>query len=84
MVAWMSMMGAESLAYHEQTVLGRSDDPVEAARGYYASHGETPMSWGGSGAALLGLSGEVDLDDWRAVFATGGAHDPVTHQRLVA
>jgi conjugative relaxase-like TrwC/TraI family protein len=80
----MSMMGAESLGYHERTVLGRVGDPVEAALDYYASRGETPMAWGGSGAGFLRLSGEVGLEDWRAVFATGGAHDPETHQRLVA
>ncbi|MGA3221362.1 MAG: relaxase domain-containing protein [Acidimicrobiales bacterium] len=65
----MRMMGAESLAYHEHAVLGRAQGPVEGALGYYASRGETPMAWGGSGAARLGLSGEVDLDEWRAVFA---------------
>lgn len=80
----MRMMGAESLGYHERTVLGRGDDPVASALDYYASRGETPMVWGGSGAALLGLSGEVGLDEWRAIFATGGAHDPDTHERLVA
>ncbi|MGH9107797.1 MAG: MobF family relaxase [Acidimicrobiales bacterium] len=80
----MRLMGAGSLGYHERTVLGRGDDPVGNALDYYASRGETPMVWGGSGAALLGLSGEVDLDEWRAVFATGGAHHPGTHARLVA
>jgi conjugative relaxase-like TrwC/TraI family protein len=77
------MMGAESVAYHERTVLGRGDDPVASALDYYASAGETPMAWGGSGAALLGLSGQVDLDEWRAVFATGGPHHPDSHERLV-
>ncbi len=48
----MRMMGAESIGYHERTVLGRSDDPVTSALDYYASRGETPMVWGGSGAAL--------------------------------
>ena len=46
------MMGAHSVAYHEHTVAGRGDDPVANALDYYASRGETPMSWGGSGAAL--------------------------------
>ena len=70
------MMGIGSVAYHEHTVAGRGDDPVAGALEYYASRGETPMAWGGSGAAWLGLDGEVDLDEWRAVFATGGAHHP--------
>ncbi len=76
-------MGAESIGYHERTVLGRGDDPVASALDYYASKGETPTVWGGSGAASLGLSGDVGLDEWRAVFATGGPHDPDSHQRLV-
>ena len=79
----MRMMGEGSVAYHEHTVAGRADDPVESALDYYASRGETPMSWGGSGAALLGLSGEVDMEKWRAVFGTGGARHPETGERLV-
>ena len=51
-MAWMRMMGAHSVAYHEHTVAGRGDDPVANALDYYSSRGETPMSWGGSGAAL--------------------------------
>ena len=57
-------MGAHSVAYHEHTVVGRGDDPVVNALDYYASRGETPMSWGGSGARLLGLEGEMDVADW--------------------
>jgi conjugative relaxase-like TrwC/TraI family protein len=83
-VAWMRMMGAHSVAYHEHTVAGRGDDPVANALDYYASRGETPMSWGGSGAALLGLEGEVDMADWRALFGAGGPHHPESGERLVA
>ena len=82
-MAWMRMMGADSVEYHEHTVAGRGDDPVAASGHYYASRGETPMSWGGSGCGLLGLEGEVDLADYRAVFGIGGAHDPRTGRRLV-
>ncbi|MGO9963105.1 MAG: MobF family relaxase, partial [Acidimicrobiales bacterium] len=82
-VAWMRMMGADSVEYHEHTVAGRGDDPVAASGEYYASRGETPMSWGGSGPGLLGLEGEVDLADYRAIFGIGGAHDPRTGRRLV-
>ena len=78
------MMGVGSVAYHEHTVAGRGDDPVTGALAYYASRGETPMVWGGSGAGWLGLDGVVDLSEWRAVFATGGAHHPVSDERLVA
>jgi conjugative relaxase-like TrwC/TraI family protein len=80
----MRMMGIDSVAYHEHTVAGRSDDPVAAAAAYYASRGETPMAWGGFGRRLLDLDGEVDLDDYRAVFGAGGAHDPRSGRRLVA
>jgi len=79
----MRMMGADSVDYHERTVAGRGDDPVAASGEYYSSRGETPMSWGGSGCGLLGLAGEVDLADYRAVFGIGGAHDPRTGRRLV-
>ena len=65
-MAWMRMMGADSVGYHERTVLGREDDPVGNALEYYASRGETPMMWGGSGAEPLGLDGEVSLEEWRA------------------
>lgn len=78
------MMGIDSVAYHEHTVAGRSDDPVAAAAAYYASRGETPMVWGGTARGLLGLDGEVDLADYRAIFGTGGAHDPRDGRRLVA
>ena len=77
------MMGADSVAYHEHTVLGRGDDPVSAALDYYASRGETPMVWGGQGRLDLGLDGELDLADWRAVFAAGGAVHPRSGERLV-
>jgi hypothetical protein len=57
---------------------------VAAGAAYYASRGETPMSWGGSGRVLLGLQGEVDLADYRALFGAGGAQHPVSGARLVA
>jgi hypothetical protein len=38
---------------------------VSAAAAYYASRGETPMVWGGTGRHELCLDGEVDLDDHR-------------------
>ena len=82
-MAWMRMMGIDSVEYHEHTVAGRSDDPVAASGEYYSSRGETPMSWGGSGCRLLGLAGEVDLADYRALFGIGGAHDPLSGRRLV-
>ena len=41
------------------------------------------MVWGGRGRGLLGLDGEVDLAEYRAIFGPGGAHDPITGTRLV-
>ena len=46
----MRMMGAESVAYHRHTVLERGDDYPGMALAYYASRGETPLRWGGTGA----------------------------------
>ena len=79
----MRLMGTDSVGYHERTVLERGDDPVGNALDYYASRGETPMVWGGAGAATLGLEGEVALDEWRAVFGAGGACHPESGERLV-
>jgi hypothetical protein len=69
-------MGAESVAYHEATVLGRGDDHPGAALDYYGSRGETPLRWGGRGTRLLGLSGPVEPRDYKAIFGPGGAADP--------
>ena len=77
------MMGADSVGYHERTVLGREDDPVGNALEYYASRGETPMAWHGAGASWLGLEREVDIAGWRSVFGTGGARHPLSGERLV-
>lgn len=72
----MRMMGAESVKYHRATVLGRADDYPGMAMAYYASRGETPLAWGGSGAGALGLSGPVTAGAYDAVFGVGGARDP--------
>ncbi len=77
------MMGTESVGYHEHTVLERGDDPVANALDYYASRGETPMVWGGAGSVSLGLGGEVGVDEWRAVFGSGGARHPGSDERRV-
>jgi len=79
----MRMMGADSVHYHRATVLERGDDHQGAALAYFASRGETPLVWGGSGAARLGLSGNVDTAEFEAVFGPGGACDPASGRRLV-
>ncbi|MGH9034661.1 MAG: MobF family relaxase, partial [Acidimicrobiia bacterium] len=83
-VAWMRMMGAESVAYHEKTVLGRADDFPGRALAYYASRGETPLGWGGAGAERLGLVGRVTEAQYAAIYGPGGACDPTTGERLVS
>jgi conjugative relaxase-like TrwC/TraI family protein len=76
-------MGAESVAYHEQTVLGRADDHPGRALDYYGSRGETPLRWAGAGAARLGLQGEVTPEAYRLAFGPGGFRDPLTGDQLV-
>jgi conjugative relaxase-like TrwC/TraI family protein len=83
-MAWMRMMGVESVAYHRETVMGRADDHPGLAVSYYASHGETPLRWGGSGAQAFGLDGAVTDDQYDAVFGPGGFRDPTTGTRLVS
>jgi conjugative relaxase-like TrwC/TraI family protein len=82
-VAWMRMMGADSVAYHRETIIERGDDLPGAAFEYYASRGETPLVWGGMGAEFLGLVGPVDNPSYDAIFGPGGAIHPNTGERLV-
>src|SRR2546423_15645114 len=78
----MRMMGADSVAYHEATVMGRADDFPGRALTYYASRGETPLGWGGAGAARLGLVDRGTEAQYRAIYGPGGARDPTTGERL--
>jgi conjugative relaxase-like TrwC/TraI family protein len=82
-MAWMAMMGADSVAYHFANAAERADDHPGQALEYYASRGETPLSWGGSGAAALGLVGPVTQLQFTALYGPGGAVDPTTGERLV-
>ncbi len=82
-MAWFRPMGADEVAYHQATVVGRDDDHPGAALDYYGSRGETPLRWGGAGAARLGLVGEVTPDAYEAAFGPGGFRDPATGGRLV-
>ena len=77
-MAWFRAMGADEVAYHEATVLGRADDHEGAALAYYGSRGETPLRWAGTGAARLGLSGEVTPAAYEAAFGPGGFRVPST------
>jgi conjugative relaxase-like TrwC/TraI family protein len=80
----MRMMGVDSVEYHRATVLGRTDDHPVQALAYYASRGETPLEWGGSGARALGLVGGVTDAQYEAIFGCGGACDPTMGDRLVS
>jgi conjugative relaxase-like TrwC/TraI family protein len=82
-VAWFRAMGVDQVAYHEATVLGREDDHPGQALDYYGSRGETPLRWGGAGAARLGLAGEVTPEAYRLAFGPGGFRDPLSGQQLV-
>ena len=82
-MAFMRMMGRDSVAYHQATVLGRADDHPGQSLDYYGSRGETPLVWGGAGAGRLGLDGRVTEYTYAAVFGESGATDPVTGDRLV-
>jgi conjugative relaxase-like TrwC/TraI family protein len=79
----MRMMGADSVAYHRETIIERGDDFPGAGLEYYASRGETPLLWSGMGAESLGLVGPVDNPSYDALYGPGGARDPVTGERLV-
>ena len=81
-MAWFRPMGADEVAYHQATVVGRADDHPGAALAYYGSRGETPMRWGGAGAARLGLAGGVAPAVYEAAYGPGGFRHPVTAERL--
>jgi conjugative relaxase-like TrwC/TraI family protein len=82
-VAWFRPMGAAEVAYHQATVVSREDDHPGRALAYYGSRGETPLRWGGAGAARLDLAGEVTPEAYEAAFGTGGFHNPSTGEQLV-
>jgi len=77
-MAWMAIM--------DDDVVERYTKMVLASRGHclsdYTSRGETPLVWGGSGAAALGLTGTVGGAQYRAIYRVGGAVHPGTGDRL--
>ncbi len=83
-MAWFRPMGADEVAYHQATVVGRADDHPGAALDYYGSRGETPLRWGGAGAARTGLAGEVTPEAYQAAFGPGGFRDAASGERLVS
>jgi conjugative relaxase-like TrwC/TraI family protein len=79
----MRMMGADSVAYHRETIIERGDDFPGATLEYYASRGETPLLWSGSGAGSLDLIGPVDSPSYNPLYGPGGARHPRTGERMV-
>src|SRR3546814_18330073 len=77
LMAWFRRMGLDEVAYHQATVVGRGDDHAGQALDYYGSRGETPLRWGGAGAARLGLAGEVTPAGHEAAFGPGGFPAPL-------
>ena len=75
-MAWFRPMGADEVAYHQATVVGRADDHPGAALDYYGSRGETPLRWGGAGAARMGLAGEVTPEAYEAAYGLVGSVTP--------
>ena len=52
--------------------MARGDDFAGQALDYYASRGETPLVWGGSGAPeRFGLAGAVTDRQYTAIFGPG-------------
>lgn len=70
------MMGKDSVAYHRATVVDRADDHAGQALAYYASRGETPLVWGGSGAERLGLVGSVTDAQYEAIYGRAAPATP--------
>ncbi|MES9859247.1 MAG: MobF family relaxase [Candidatus Thiodiazotropha sp. 4PDIV1] len=65
------------LTIHPINSLGYYSDL--ASEDYYHKGGEPPGLWGGIGARLLGLQGQIDVEDYGKVF-TG--FDPATNKAL--
>ena len=64
--------GPDAGRYYVEQVAQRRED-------YYAGEGEAPGAWAGSGAAALGLAGEVDDGALERLLA---AEDPATGEAL--
>jgi conjugative relaxase-like TrwC/TraI family protein len=72
-VIGVTKIGARNVGYWINAVASGEED-------YYTRPGEAPGVWAGSLAAELGLSGEVDSDEYAAIFA---GQNPQTGEPLV-
>ena len=83
-MAWMRMMGADSVAYHEHTVAGRGDDPVAQRPRLLRLPGRDTACAGAGRAPSAGPGRRGGpRADWRALFGPGGAATPRAGERLV-
>ncbi len=83
-MAWMRMMGAESVDYHRETVLGRADDHP-ARRSPTTPAGRDAAAVGRRrGAAGSAWPARSTDEQYEAIFGPGGARHPVTGERLAA
>lgn len=71
------MLSDDSYRYHQKSI---AEDGAPDFR-YLTGRGETPLSWGGSGAGALGLEGRVTEEDYARVFAPGGGVGVQTSRR---
>ena len=69
----VGMSAGQQMYYEQQVAAGRED--------YYAGRGEAPGRWTGSGAVLLGLEGELDAEQLKAMM--DGRH-PATSEQLAS
>ena len=83
-MAWMRMMGVDSVEYHRDPGAERGDDHPGRALDYYGTRGETPLVWGGAGAARLGLAGPVSAAAYEAIFGPGGVVHPTERWKVVS
>ncbi len=84
-MAWMRMMGADSVAYHRATVIDRADDHPGAALELLHRRGAS-RRWRGVAAARPGSASTATSlpEHYEDMFGPGGARDPITGQRLAA
>ena len=82
-MAWFRPMGANEVAYHEATVLDRTDDHPGATLAYYGSRGETRCD----GRAGVSSTRPVRFSDARCVrgpSSGGRMRRPGTDEQLVS
>ena len=83
LMAWMRMLGVESVAYHRETVIGRADDHPGLAHACLRVARGDAVDLGRLRCSTLGLVGGVTDEQYDSAFGLGGFRDPTTGTRLV-